>query len=156
MKISSKARYAIMAMMEVAIRKESKPVTLADISEDHGLSISYLEQLFARLRTKKLVAGTRGPGGGYRLAKSANEISIAEIANAVEDKFRIKQPLSKTESNLSSFATINTMWDTLSVRLNKYLDGCMLSEFVNPHTQQESESDANHLKLVQNKDQRVA
>ena len=156
MKISSKARYAIMAMMEVAIRKESKPVTLADISEDHGLSISYLEQLFARLRCQKLVAGTRGPGGGYRLSKPANEISIAEIANAVEDKFRIKQPLSKTESNLSSFATINTMWDSLSVRLNDYLGDCMLSEFVDPHTQQDAGLETNHLKLIQNKDQRVA
>lgn len=153
MKLSSKARYAIMAMMAVAIQKDARAVTLADISEEHGLSISYLEQLFARLRKNKLVSGTRGPGGGYRLAKSAEQISIAEIANAVEDKIRVKKPLTQSEFNMNSFEVINTMWDNLSLRLNDYLGHCMLSEFVNPHVNQESNS---HLKLVKDKNQQVA
>lgn len=136
MKLSSKARYAIMAMMDVAICNDNKPVTLADISEEHGLSISYLEQLFARLRQNDLVKGTRGPGGGYRLAKQADQISIADIANAVEDKIRAKKPLSNSEFNLESYNLINEMWDDLSVRLNTYLETCMLEEFIAPHTQE--------------------
>jgi Rrf2 family iron-sulfur cluster assembly transcriptional regulator len=155
MKLSSKARYAIMAMMEVAIRNNSRPVTLADISEEHGLSISYLEQLFARLRNNKLVAGTRGPGGGYRLAKPAEQISIADIANAVEDKIRVKKPLTQTEFNVNSFKVINGMWDNLSDRLNDYLGHCMLSEFVNPHITDPTDS-SSHLKLVKDKDKQVA
>ena len=69
MKLSTKGRYAIMAMMEVALNQKTRPVTLADISEEQGISISYLEQLFARLRKNGLVKGTRGPGGGYCLAR---------------------------------------------------------------------------------------
>ncbi len=164
MKLSSKARYAIMAMMEVAINKGSKPVTLADISEEHGLSISYLEQLFARLRQSKLVQGTRGPGGGYRLAKNPDQISIAEIANSVEDKIRAKKPRHNDQFNNSSYELINDMWDDLSTQINTFLDGHYLGEFVNPHIESSIESSINisadsniHLLNVpKNKDQQVA
>lgn len=127
MKISTKGRYAITAMMEVALKQNLRPVTLADISEEQGISISYLEQLFARLRKCGLVKGFRGPGGGYHLAKPANEISIAEIVNAVEDKLRTKKPASEaTETH----ALITELWDELSDRLCDYLGAIKLSEFV--------------------------
>ena len=160
MKISSKARYAIMAMMEVAIHKDAKPVTLADISEEHGLSISYLEQLFANLRQNDLVKGTRGPGGGYRLAKQAEQISIAEIADAVEDKIRVKKSLSDDEYNQGSYRLINNIWDDLSLQIHDYLDKRMLSEFVNSHIHGEvASADAkniHHLNLSDGKNQQVA
>lgn len=161
MKISSKARYAIMAMMEVAIHKDVKPVTLADISEEHGLSISYLEQLFANLRQNGLVKGTRGPGGGYRLAKQAEQISIAEIADAVEDKIRVKKSLSDDEYNQGSYRLINNIWDDLSLQIHDYLDNRMLSEFVNSHIHGEISNSAeakniHHLNLQNGKNQQVA
>jgi len=161
MKISSKARYAIMAMMEVAIHKDAKPVTLADISEEHGLSISYLEQLFANLRQNDLVKGTRGPGGGYRLAKQAEQISIAEIADAVEDKIRVKKSLSDDEYNQGSYQLINNIWDDLSLQIHDYLDKRMLSEFVNSHIHEGVANSADvknihHLNMPGGKNQQVA
>ncbi len=127
MKISTKGRYAITAMMEVALKQNVRPVTLADISEEQGISISYLEQLFARLRKSGLVKGFRGPGGGYHLAKPPNEISIAEIVNAVEDKLRTKKPASESTQ---THELITEMWDELSDRLCSYLGEIKLSEFV--------------------------
>jgi len=162
MKLSSKARYAIMAMMEVAINKDAKPVTLADISEEHGLSISYLEQLFARLRESKLVQGTRGPGGGYRLTRNPDNISIAEIANAVEDKIRAKKPISNDGVHNGSYKLINEMWDDLSNQINIFLESHNLGEFVNSHIDGASRNATNdvnnvhHLNVANDKDQQVA
>jgi len=85
MKLSTKGRHAITAMMELALRHSSGPVTLADISVEQSISVSYLEQLFARLRNHGLVTGMRGPGGGYCLRRPATEITIAEILSAVDD-----------------------------------------------------------------------
>jgi len=156
MKLSSKARYAIMAMMDVAINKDNKPVTLADISEEHGLSISYLEQLFARLRQYDLVKGTRGPGGGYRLAKDPEQISIAEIANAVEDKIRAKKPLSSDADSNGSYEVISGMWDDLSNQITEFLSSHNLGEFVNPHIKSNANANIHHLKAEDDKDQQVA
>ena len=85
MKLSTKGRHAITAMMELALRHNNGPVTLADISVEQSISVSYLEQLFARLRNHGLVTGMRGPGGGYCLRRPATEITIAEILSAVDD-----------------------------------------------------------------------
>lgn len=127
MKISTKGRYAITAMMEVALKQNVRPVTLADISEEQGISISYLEQLFARLRKNGLVKGFRGPGGGYHLAKPSQEISVAEIVNAVEDKLRTKKPASESTE---THKLITEMWEELSDKLCNYLGEIKLSEFV--------------------------
>jgi len=82
MRLSTKGRYSVTAMLDLAIHDRAGPVTLADISQCQGISLSYLEQLFAKLRSDGLVKGVRGPGGGYRLAKPASEISIASIISA--------------------------------------------------------------------------
>ena len=78
MRLSTKGRYAVTAMLDLALHAGKGPVTLADISVNQGISLSYLEQLFAALRAKQLVRGVRGPGGGYYLGKSSAEISIAD------------------------------------------------------------------------------
>ena len=82
MKLSTKGRYGVTAMMDLAIHDNAGPVTLADISQCQGISLSYLEQLFSKLRKANLVEGVRGPGGGYRLSRPAEEINIAEIISA--------------------------------------------------------------------------
>ena len=82
MRLTTKGRYAVTAMLDLAINQNTKPVTLHDIASNQEISLSYLEQLFARLRKSGLVKGTRGPGGGYRLAREPGEISIADIVTS--------------------------------------------------------------------------
>ncbi len=86
MKLSARGRYAVMALADMASIKEQGPVTLAEIAERQDISISYLEQLFAKLRRCGVVKGVRGPGGGYRLSRPAGETSIAEIIMAVDEQ----------------------------------------------------------------------
>ena len=85
MRLSTKSRYAITAMLDLALNGTKGPVTLAEISENQNISLSYLEQLFASLRAKGLVRGVRGPGGGYFLARDAGKISIADVFCAVDE-----------------------------------------------------------------------
>ncbi len=85
MRLTSKGRYAVTALLDVALHNELGPVPLADISERQGISLSYLEQLFSKLRKQGLVASVRGPGGGYRLGRAADEIAISQIISAVNE-----------------------------------------------------------------------
>lgn len=85
MRLTTKGKFAVIAMIDLSSQHSGTPVTLSDIGERQGISISYLEQLFAKLKKNRLVIGTRGPGGGYRLSKPPKEISIMDIIDAVED-----------------------------------------------------------------------
>lgn len=126
MKLSTKGRHAVTAMMELALFQKKGPVTLADISVKQSISISYLEQLFAKLRQHGLVTGMRGPGGGYCLARDADEITIANILNAVDDMVR-RQGTTVTEGEIPGSLL---MWQRLSDRVYEYLDGISLAEAV--------------------------
>ena len=127
MKLSTKGRHAITAMMELALRDSQGPVTLADISVEQSISVSYLEQLFARLRNHGLVTGMRGPGGGYCLRRPASEITIAEILSAVDDAMPARRERIPGEEWPQSVI----MWNQLSARIYDYLDGLTLAETVN-------------------------
>ena len=85
MRLTTKGRYAVTAMLDLAINAEHTPVPLADISERQDISLSYLEQLFAKLRRYELVQSIRGPGGGYQLARAMQDIAIAEVIDAVDE-----------------------------------------------------------------------
>jgi Rrf2 family iron-sulfur cluster assembly transcriptional regulator len=125
MKLSSRSQYAITAMLELALHDNHSPVTLFDISRQQKISLSYLEQLFANLRKHKLVRGRRGPGGGYVLARSPEEIAIADIIAAVDgDKLFTQHP--DDAENLSS----EQLWQDLSAQIYDYLRGIKLSQFV--------------------------
>lgn len=126
MKLSTKGRHAVTAMMELALQHKTGPVTLADISAQQSISISYLEQLFARLRQHGLVTGMRGPGGGYCLARSASEISIASILATVDDVSR-REEMPHTQGEVPVGAQ---MWLHLSNRIYDYLDSITLEEAV--------------------------
>lgn len=126
MKLSTKGRHAVTAMMELALFQKKGPVTLADISVKQSISISYLEQLFAKLRQHGLVTGMRGPGGGYCLARDADEITIANILNAVDDMVK-RQGATVTEGEIPGSLL---MWQRLSDRVYEYLDGISLAEAV--------------------------
>jgi Rrf2 family iron-sulfur cluster assembly transcriptional regulator len=129
MKLSTKGRYAVTAIMAVAIGETQKPVTLAEISEEQGISISYLEQIFARLRKSALVKGTRGPGGGYCLARSTHDISVADIVTAVEDQERVQRPVGNGHIN-GRTDRVNGMWAKLSTRIYDHLRGVTLADLL--------------------------
>ena len=127
MKISTKGRYAVLAMVELAINDKKGLLPLADLSLSKEISISYLEQLFSLLRNKDLVTGVRGPKGGYRIARSANEISIAEIVSAVDAKADPNnQPVAIGTNDHRE--TTHNAWLSLSKQMYSFLDGIMLSE----------------------------
>lgn len=153
MKLSTKGRYAITALMAVAIGEKLKPVTLAEISEEQGISISYLEQIFARLRKSQIVKGTRGPGGGYCLSRAPSEISVADIIIAVEDQLRVQKPIGNGQGNKRSDA-INTMWENLSQRIHGFLHSVTIEHLLHPQDRALIETNTDQVpppKLVQGK-----
>jgi Rrf2 family iron-sulfur cluster assembly transcriptional regulator len=121
MKLSTKGRHAVTAMMELALRDPQGRVTLAAVAANQGISVSYLEQLFARLRRHGLVAGSRGPGGGYRLARPMEAISVAEVILAVDDTGGAA--LGSDQRCLT-----HELWQDLSGRIEAFLDGITLAD----------------------------
>lgn len=130
MRLSTKGRYAVTAMLDLAIHDGKGPVTLADISRCQGISLSYLEQLFAKLRRDGLVEGVRGPGGGYRLAKAATDISIADIIGAVDEKVDATLCEGKVNCQDGERCLTHDLWSSLSVQIFNYLDGINLAAFL--------------------------
>ena len=130
MRLSTKGRYAVTAMLDLALHGGKGPVTLADISVNQGISLSYLEQLFAALRSKQLVRGIRGPGGGYFLAKPANEISIADIICAVDEWVEFTRCGGKENCQDGKRCLTHTLWNELSDQIFEFLSGITLDELV--------------------------
>jgi len=131
MRLSTKSRYAITAMLDLSLNGSEGPVTLADISEHQNISLSYLEQLFASLRSKDLVRGVRGPGGGYYLGKDASQISIAEIICAVDEwvEYTRNSGFKRSSGDQASLST-RDLWEDFSDQLYSYLDNISLSSLV--------------------------
>lgn len=136
MRLSTKGRYAVTAMMDLAIHGPKGPVTLADISRCQGISLSYLEQLFSRLRRENLVRGVRGPGGGYQLARSASDITVAAIIAAVDEKVDATCGGEVDCSDTSTCLT-HDLWCGLSRRIYEFLDSISLEEFLSRPSVQE-------------------
>ncbi len=130
MKLSTKGRYAVTAMMDLAIHDKFGPVTLAEISHCQGISLSYLEQLFARLRKHTLVEGVRGPGGGYRLAKPAHTITVADIVLAVDERVDNTRCSGRENCQDGQRCLTHELWDDLSAQILTFLEGITLSQFV--------------------------
>ncbi|MFZ1569433.1 MAG: Fe-S cluster assembly transcription factor [Thiolinea sp.] len=131
MKLSTKGRYAVTAMMDLAIHDYEGPVTLADISSCQGISLSYLEQLFAKLRKSGLVEGVRGPGGGYRLGKPASQISIADIIASVDENLDATRCKGSEDCHGGEKCLTHQIWADLSKSLYEFLDGLTLASFIN-------------------------
>lgn len=131
MKLSTKGRYAVTAMMDLAIHDKIGPVTLSDISVCQGISLSYLEQLFAKLRKDRLVEGVRGPGGGYRLSRPADQITVAQIISAVDESVDVTRCGGQGDCQDGERCLTHQLWDDLSQRLYSFLDGITLAQFAN-------------------------
>lgn len=130
MKLTSKGRYAVTAMLDVAIHAADGPVSLADISERQGISLSYLEQLFSRLRKHGLVCSIRGPGGGYRLGKCSAQIFVADVISAVDESINATKCGGKGDCQSGNQCLTHSLWTDLSNRIEEFLQGISLSELV--------------------------
>lgn len=130
MKLTSKGRYAVTAMLDVAIHTASGPVSLADISERQGISLSYLEQLFSRLRKRGLVTSVRGPGGGYRLGKGSDKIAVADVICAVNESINATRCGGKGDCQSGNECLTHSLWTDLSIRIEEFLQSITLSELV--------------------------
>ena len=131
MRLTTKGRYAVTAMLDLALNQGKGAVTLQDIALKQEISLSYLEQLFAKLRSNGLVKGTRGPGGGYRLAQSAEAISVAAIITAVDEKADMTRCGGEANCQDGKKCLTHELWTDLSLEIYKFLDGITLSNLVN-------------------------
>ncbi|MES9991683.1 MAG: Rrf2 family transcriptional regulator [Candidatus Thiodiazotropha sp.] len=142
MRLSTKGRYAVTAMLDLALNGKNGPVTLAEISENQGISLSYLEQLFAALRNKDLVRGVRGPGGGYYLGKSADEISIANIICAVDEWVEFTRCGGRQNCSGGARCLTHTLWDDLSSEIFNFLADISLGDLVRRNLGKKEEEDS--------------
>ena len=138
MRLTTKGRFAVTAMMDLALRESSVPVTLAEISSRQKISLSYLEQLFGKLRRHELVDSVRGPGGGYRLARDTARISVAEIILAVDEPIDATQCAGKENCRDEQKCLTHDLWATLNDRIFEYLEGVTLRQLVENHRARES------------------
>jgi Rrf2 family iron-sulfur cluster assembly transcriptional regulator len=131
MRLTTKGRFAVTAMIDLALRQHMGPVTLAGIAERQKISLSYLEQLFGKLRRNKLVASVRGPGGGYCLARPMEEMSVADIIRAVDETLDATQCGGKGNCNDDQPCMTHSLWTSLNQRMYDYLTSVHLSDLVN-------------------------
>ena len=137
MKLTSKGRYAVTAMLDVALHSTRGPVPLADISERQEISLSYLEQLFSRLRKEKLVDSVRGPGGGYLLGRDAMRIAVGEVIRAVDESVDATRCQGQADCQGGERCLTHSLWQDLSDRISVFLDSITLGELMSQRQVQE-------------------
>ncbi|QLB13507.1 BadM/Rrf2 family transcriptional regulator [Bisgaardia hudsonensis] len=148
MKLTSKGRYAVTAILDIALHSEDGPVNLADISERQHISLSYLEQLFAKLRRNGLVISVRGPGGGYKLGLDTDKISIGMIISAVNENINVTKCLGKGYCHSGKQCLTHSLWNELSQRIEHFLDNITLAELVDKHYDEHKKLQGNFDDLV--------
>ena len=137
MRLTTKGRYAVTAMLDLAFHSQRKPVTLTDIATRQTISLSYLEQLFARLRRAGIVKGVRGPGGGYKLNLKTTEINIADIIVAVDEQIDSTRCGGEANCQKHQACLTHDLWMGLSDQIRTYLKGITLAELLEKHHVQE-------------------
>ena len=131
MRLTTKGRFAVTAMIDLAQRQDKGPVTLAGISERQKISLSYLEQLFGKLRRHNVVASVRGPGGGYTLAQAATEVTVADIISAVDEPLDATQCGGRENCQDEQRCMTHDLWSNLNKRMHDYLESVSLHDLVN-------------------------
>jgi len=130
MRLTTKGRFAVTAMLDLALNGADGPVTLAGISERQKISLSYLEQLFGKLRRRELVDSVRGPGGGYCLARDAAQVSVADIVRAVEEPLDSTQCGGRENCHDSHRCMTHDLWASLNSKMIEFLDSVSLRKLV--------------------------
>ena len=130
MKLTAKGRYAVTAMLDLAVHAHEGPISLADISERQGISLSYLEQLFAKLRRNHLVASVRGPGGGYKLSRDSGDICVAEIIDSVDENVDATKCGGSSDCQHGEICLTHELWTDLSDQIHQFLSGINLASII--------------------------
>lgn len=133
MRLTTKGRYAVTAMLDLALNAHDSPVSLADISQRQDISLSYLEQLFAKLRRSKLVASVRGPGGGYLLSRDSDDIYVAQIIDAVNESIDATGCGGAADCQDGETCLTHYLWSDLSTQIHSFLSGISLASLVERH-----------------------
>ena len=154
MRLTTKGRFAVTAMVDLAISGGERPVTLGDISERQKISLSYLEQLFGKLRRKALVSSVRGPGGGYRLTRPTAELSVGEIILAVDEPIDATQCGGKENCRDEQKCITHDLWTDLNRHIFEYLNAVKLSDLV--EKQQQNLSANTVVELVDRRESKVS
>jgi len=137
MKLTSKGRYAVMAMADLALNQNDKPISLIDISVRQNISLSYLEQLFLKLKNQKLVRSTRGSYGGYFLEKNPKDIKISNIISAVDEEIKTLKCKRESKKGCNSKNTkciTHNLWDDLEKHINNFFENVSLNDLVEKKT----------------------
>ena len=130
MKLTAKGRYAVTAMLDLAVHEGKGPISLADISERQGISLSYLEQLFAKLRRNDLVKSVRGPGGGYELSRSSDAIFVAQIIDSVDENVDATRCKGRADCQHGDTCLTHELWSDLSNQIHQFLSSIDLASIV--------------------------
>lgn len=131
MRLTTKGRYAVTAMLDLALHAQRGPVSLSDISDRQNISLSYLEQLFAKLRRAELVSSVRGPGGGYLLGRGSDEISVAVVVEAVSESMDATRCQGNHDCQSGDVCLTHHLWQDLSAQIRQFLDDISLADLVN-------------------------
>jgi Rrf2 family iron-sulfur cluster assembly transcriptional regulator len=150
MRLTTKGRFAVTAMIDLALRQDKGPVTLAAISQRQDISLSYLEQLFGKLRRHEIVESVRGPGGGYSLARKAQHVTVADIIIAVDEPLDATQCGGKENCHGADHSNgarcmTHELWATLNAKMVDYLDSVSLQDLVNQQKQKNTEKNVVHV-----------
>ncbi len=156
MRLTTKGRFAVTAMIDLALRQGKGPVTLSGISQRQAISLSYLEQLFGKLRRHEIVESIRGPGGGYSLARRADKVTVADIIIAVDEPLDATQCGGKENCHGADAATgtrcmTHELWATLNEKMVDYLDSVSLQDLVD----QQKQKNADQAVVVMHRNQAV-
>ena len=146
MRLTTKGRFAVTAMIDLALRQDKGPVTLSAISQRQEISLSYLEQLFGKLRRHEIVESVRGPGGGYTLARRAEDVTVADIIIAVDEPLDATQCGGKENchgggnDHHGTRCMTHDLWATLNAKMVEYLDSVSLKDLVDQQKQKNAEN----------------
>jgi Rrf2 family transcriptional regulator, iron-sulfur cluster assembly transcription factor len=145
MRLTTKGRFAVTAMIDLALRQDKGPVTLSAISQRQEISLSYLEQLFGKLRRHEIVESVRGPGGGYTLARRAEDVTVADIIIAVDEPLDATQCGGKENCHSAGHehgtrCMTHDLWSTLNAKMVEYLDSVSLKDLVDQQKQKNTEN----------------
>lgn len=130
MRLTTKGRYAVTAVLDLALHQDKGPVSLAAISDRQQISLSYLEQLFAKLRRNEIVCSTRGPGGGYMLKNNVDQVSVSDIILAVDEACKVVDCNESEGCHANYQCLTHDLWQELSNEIRSFLDGITLSEIM--------------------------
>ncbi|MEK9771773.1 MAG: Rrf2 family transcriptional regulator [Nitrosomonadales bacterium] len=138
MKLTTKGRFAVTATLDIALNQQNGPVTLLSVSERQSISLSYLEQLFSKLRKKGVVDSIRGPGGGYKITRPYADISIKEIISAVDEQVDATQCNGRGDCHDGNQCITHNLWISVNIKVLDYLGGLTLQDAIHSHNEKQN------------------